>query len=98
MYKRKTCICEHNKRAHSYFRGCHKCDCQTFEKKQSLRVRDIDVDIFKCSINTFITLKHKPTKTTIARCIPSCWDIGKYLKKLSKEFKQCVEIKTMYGK
>lgn len=34
-YKRKTCICGHNKKAHSYFWGCNKCKgkCASFKRK-----------------------------------------------------------------
>lgn len=26
----KTCICGHNKKAHSYYYGCNRCSCQKF--------------------------------------------------------------------
>jgi len=62
-----------------------------------MRVKDLDVDIFKGEINTFITLKHKPTKITIARSIPNYWNLTNCMRKLSKEFKKCIEIKIMHG-
>lgn len=52
-----------------------------------IKSKNIDVDIFKGKINTFITLKYKPTKVVIAKCIPNSWNLTKYLKKLSIEFK-----------
>lgn len=33
-YKRKICICGHNKKAHNYYFGCNKCECQRFNRKR----------------------------------------------------------------
>lgn len=32
-YKRKTCKCGHNKKVHSYYWGCRKCECSQFKRK-----------------------------------------------------------------
>ncbi len=35
-YKRKTCICGHNKKAHGYYFGCkrNRCGCEVFQRKK----------------------------------------------------------------
>jgi len=37
-YKRKTCICGHNKRAHEYYYGCNRC--LSFKKKKSINKKE----------------------------------------------------------
>ncbi len=56
-----------------------------------MKTRDIDVDIFKGKINTFITIKHKPTKSVVARCYPNNRNIKHCFTKLAKELKCKVE-------
>ena len=33
-YKRKTCRCGHNKKAHGYYYGCNRCDCTVFKERK----------------------------------------------------------------
>lgn len=33
-YKRRTCKCGHNKKAHEYYFGCRRCNCSRFRRKK----------------------------------------------------------------
>ena len=56
-----------------------------------MNLKDIDVDIFRGEINTFITVKHLPTKTVIAKCYSNSKSMKYCLTKLAKELKCKVE-------